>query len=81
MTDPTFIAHMDTPIGIIKILAKNDSLLGIDFVQEKSIPEKRNAVIECTIAQLKEYFKGLRQDFDLPLALSGTTFQKRCGGS
>jgi len=68
---------MDTPIGIIKILAKNDSLLGIDFVQEKSIPEKRNAVIECTIAQLKEYFKGLRQDFDLPLALSGTTFQKK----
>ena len=65
MTDPTFIAHMDTPIGIIKILAKNDSLLGIDFVQEKSIL-KRNAVIECTIAQLKEYFKGLRQDLIYP---------------
>jgi methylated-DNA-[protein]-cysteine S-methyltransferase len=32
--------------------------------------------IELTINQLEEYFKGTRQDFDIPLLFTGSDFQK-----
>ena len=32
-----------------------------------------------TARQLEEYFGGLRRDFDLPMRLAGTEFQRRSG--
>lgn len=34
-------------------------------------------IIEKTVIQLKEYFKGEREAFDLPLVVIGTPFQKK----
>ncbi|HHD78979.1 MAG TPA: methylated-DNA--[protein]-cysteine S-methyltransferase [Epsilonproteobacteria bacterium] len=38
--------------------------------------EESSEVIEETIKQMKEYFAGERQDFDIPLLMVGTEFQK-----
>ncbi len=38
--------------------------------------EESSEVIEQTITQLKEYFKGERKSFDIPLLTIGTDFQK-----
>ena len=38
--------------------------------------EKSSAVIERTIAQLDEYYLGKRKEFDIPLLMLGTDFQK-----
>ena len=34
-------------------------------------------LLECAAGQLDEYFSGQRQEFDLPLSLEGTPFQKK----
>ena len=38
--------------------------------------EKSSEVIDKTIKQLDEYFKGERQHFDIALLMVGTVFQK-----
>ena len=38
--------------------------------------EESSKVIEETIEQMKEYFAGERKDFDIPLLMVGTDFQK-----
>jgi len=38
--------------------------------------EQSSEVIEETIKQMKEYFSGERKDFDIPLLMVGTEFQK-----
>ncbi len=38
--------------------------------------EQSSEVIEETIKQMKEYFAGERKDFDIPLLMVGTDFQK-----
>lgn len=40
------------------------------------VVEGDTCVIEETICRLEEYFAGKRQDFDLPLLLAGTDFQR-----
>jgi methylated-DNA-[protein]-cysteine S-methyltransferase len=39
--------------------------------------EHDDEVLEKTRRQLDEYFKGLRREFDIPLLMVGTDFQKR----
>ena len=47
----------------------------------KSIPEdyfeeRKNDLGDKVISELKEYFNGQRKDFDLPLIIQGTDFQR-----
>ena len=44
--------------------------LQAEYVEENSV------VIEETIKEIKEYFAGERKDFDIPLLMVGTEFQK-----
>jgi methylated-DNA-[protein]-cysteine S-methyltransferase len=44
-------------------------------IDRRSVIFQQSAVIELAIAQLKEYFAGDRQVFDLPLSPTGTEFQ------
>ena len=37
----------------------------------------KTPLLERVVAQLDEYFKGVRRDFDLPLLMVGTDFQQR----
>jgi methylated-DNA-[protein]-cysteine S-methyltransferase len=66
-------------IGPLRIVATADSITGISFTGEKSgnAIEKKTELIKEAIRQLDEYFAGKRTEFDLPLALSGTSFQKK----
>jgi len=43
--------------------------------------ESGSPLIEKTIAQLSQYFNGERKEFDLPLLLVGSDFQKRVWNS
>jgi methylated-DNA-[protein]-cysteine S-methyltransferase len=42
-----------------------------------SYAEEKSAIADETIAQLSQYFKSKRQQFDLPLLLVGSEFQKQ----
>lgn len=71
------IAYLQTPVGIAEFQGDEEGLASISILDENKpigiIPE----VLEDAVYQLKEYFEGSRQQFDLKLNPSGTDFQKK----
>ncbi|MGR5528963.1 methylated-DNA--[protein]-cysteine S-methyltransferase [Vibrio alfacsensis] len=72
---------MPSPLGTVTIQANGQGLLGIWFetctTKPDSLGERDDQcpVLSLTRTQLDEYFSGLRNEFDLPLAATGTEFQ------
>ncbi len=73
-----------SPVGRLRLIASDDQLTGIWFEHgrdarraDASLVPGESAVLERTKAQLAEYFRGERREFDLPLAPRGTEFQRR----
>ena len=54
-----------------RVCGRLAGLLGVEFGQGSS------AVMEQAVMQLDEFFSGKRHEFDVPLLLAGTAFQKR----
>lgn len=48
-----------------------------EFCEEEGDGNRPNGLTEQTKRQLMEYFSGKRKAFDLPLAITGTGFQKK----
>lgn len=78
-----FYTHVDSPIGSLLLRADQHSLTGLFFstgdkARQQPGPEWQHepARFAQIQAQLAEYFAGQRQRFDLPLAPSGTEFQR-----
>lgn len=76
-----YYCYLDTPIGELLLAGDDDGLSLVGFPQGsmRREPESDWIYNEQELAtarqQLCEYFSGERQEFDLPLRLSGTEFQ------
>lgn len=70
-------AYYESKIGLIKISADEDNVLGLDFVAEKDKEASESELLSETLKELHEYFKGKRKEFNLNLFLDGTDFQKK----
>jgi methylated-DNA-[protein]-cysteine S-methyltransferase len=71
------VAYYKTPIGTAKIIGDSNGIQAVSVIDESiesssNIPEFAR---DC-IQQLKEYFAGIRTEFDLKLNPQGTDFQK-----
>ena len=70
---------LDTPIGTLRLVANGTQLVQIEFDGHYSELEAgdntRDPLLDRTADQLREYFSGRRDHFDLPLAPTGTAFQ------
>jgi methylated-DNA-[protein]-cysteine S-methyltransferase len=85
MPGPDYVyATLPSPVGLLTVTATGDSLVGLSFEtsrRSRLAPEGRedptHPVLVAAERQLREYFEGTRRDFDLPLDLHGTEFQKR----
>lgn len=80
MTD-TFQTQLDSPIGVLTLVASDEGLQKILWEDqaeqaEDAIPAETHPILAAASAQLTEYFAGDRVEFDLPLDLTGTDFQK-----
>ncbi|MFF2370189.1 methylated-DNA--[protein]-cysteine S-methyltransferase [Agromyces sp. NPDC058110] len=80
-----FLARLESPIGRIELLADHEALTSLTIERDGSLPhddepEHRNAVLETAAIQLDEYFAGTRTDFDVPVHLQGTEFQRAVWG-
>ena len=73
----TFYAYYDSPIGLIEIGGTPEGITSIFFVEERRPDVTSNVVCAEAVIQLAEYFEGTREDFDLPLELTGTEFQQQ----
>ncbi|KAA1011189.1 methylated-DNA--[protein]-cysteine S-methyltransferase [Paraburkholderia panacisoli] len=76
---------MDSPVGQLKLVANGEHLAAILWENDKPnrvrlgdlSEENGRPVLVETERQLKEYFAGTRQAFDLALDFQGTEFQKK----
>ena len=76
--------YYESPLGQILLTATPKALTGLHFVGEKYYPtiptewrqRPRARMIARTRKQLREYFKGKRTVFDVPIAPAGTPFQR-----
>ncbi|MBL4901477.1 MAG: methylated-DNA--[protein]-cysteine S-methyltransferase [Desulfocapsa sp.] len=80
-----YYQKMTSPIGSIFIAADKVYLRAITFDRNEEkiratlsrFRHERNPIITQTHAQLQEYFSGIRTEFDLPIAFTGTPFQNQ----
>lgn len=70
---------IESPVGDLTLRAGNGRLCSLEFGRKdpENILEVDRAVLEMAGQQLAEYFAGKRKNFTVPLALSGTDFQKK----
>jgi methylated-DNA-[protein]-cysteine S-methyltransferase len=79
----TISTSMDSPIGELTITAVGGVLTGVHMSEQRHAPkippgcERDDAGLAHVVAQLEAYFAGELAEFDLPIALHGTDFQRR----
>jgi methylated-DNA-[protein]-cysteine S-methyltransferase len=71
--------QIDSPVGPLLLAADDTGLRRIEFAGRSAKPEpswhEDAAPLKDTIRQLRAYFAGELETFDLPLAPQGTAFQ------
>lgn len=72
------VLYHQSPVGLLRLSSDDAGLRGIHFVRD-TIPETSTdcELLRRTARELDEYFAGVRREFDIPLSLHGTPFQKR----
>lgn len=75
---------MNSPVGALYLAASEEGLnyiywnrLKIPMVSERNLNTTAAEILAMTEKQLGEYFAGHRTQFDLPISVQGTDFQKR----
>jgi methylated-DNA-[protein]-cysteine S-methyltransferase len=74
----TFYTHMPSPIGPLQLLGDEHALQGL-YMHPYDPPDHWREASEPfadAIEQLEQYFAGERVEFDLPLDMRGTDFQR-----
>ena len=81
--------HHDSPIGPLLIAASGRGLRALYMERHRHVPDAlppdwipadadgpQRALLDRAVAQLDEYFAGERIDFDLPIDVDGSAFQR-----
>jgi methylated-DNA-[protein]-cysteine S-methyltransferase len=69
------VTHIQSPVGTIEISGTDQGIRSILFQSGDSDPTVVPDCLQECVTQLKEYFSGQRQQFDLKLDPEGTDFQ------
>jgi methylated-DNA-[protein]-cysteine S-methyltransferase len=83
MNDKTYFDTLNSPIGDLLLTSDGSALTGLYMDAGKHGPAMQSGwkrdpgVFKVARAQLKAYFAGELQDFDVPLAAEGTEFQRK----
>jgi methylated-DNA-[protein]-cysteine S-methyltransferase len=80
-----FYKEMESPVGKLKLVAHANALVAVLWEHERpnrvKLPapklDTQQPVLVEAERQLNEYFSGTRTEFDLPLELHGSEFQKK----
>jgi methylated-DNA-[protein]-cysteine S-methyltransferase len=78
---PAYLRRIESPIGRLEIASDGDAIISLSIERDGHLPfeqaaENSNALLDRAAIQLEEYFAGKRKDFDLPVSLHGTEFQR-----
>jgi methylated-DNA-[protein]-cysteine S-methyltransferase len=69
---------VDTPTGPVGLVASETGLSRVLFHARNLRSDGVSPHLDAARAQLLEYFDGGRTEFDIPLDIGGTEFQRRC---
>ena len=75
-----YIWYYETPIGKLGIAQEDEAISHILFDGDMRLDDyekKETKIIQKTANQLNSYFHGELKEFDIPLLLNGTPFQKQ----
>lgn len=80
-TLPDYLRRMQSPVGRIEVTSDGSAVTSLSIEREGVLPlegqpERSTPVLDRAIEQLTEYFAGTRRDFEVPVALAGTEFQR-----
>lgn len=73
---------IDSPLGELTLVARDGVLAGLYLPEHRHRPaletfgERDSSPFGEVVVQLAEYFAGRRREFDLPLSMAGTPFQR-----
>lgn len=75
------ILRIESPIGRIELTGDGVAVTSLSIATDGRLPlddrdENPDAVLLEAARQLDEYFRGERREFDLPIVLGGTSFQR-----
>jgi methylated-DNA-[protein]-cysteine S-methyltransferase len=70
-------AFIESPLGITKIVGDENGISVISVLGEGEISTEIPKNLNECVSQLREYFDGIRQDFDFKLNPQGTEFQQK----
>lgn len=65
-----------TPIGPVSVYANEGKIVALEIGAPAAPSGGDSELVIAALAQLRAYFEGKRKNFDLPLNLQGTEFQK-----
>jgi len=74
---------LETPIGRLVLESDGDTLIGVRLPNDRRPNHHQHdiddvpPVLKETATQLEEYFAGERSEFELPMELDGTDFQRQ----
>jgi len=74
---PVKRAFFKTKLGYIEINGSDKGICKVEFINRKVKITRVPSSLKPCVIQLKEYFAGERQLFDLELDMIGTVFQKK----
>lgn len=69
---------MSSPLGPLLIEADDVGITALNRVPDAVPVDPQTPLLTECVRQLKEYFAGTRQSFDVPLHLIGTPFRMKC---
>ena len=80
-SSPAHLKRIYSPIGRIELTSDGAAVTSLAVEREGSLPwqtlpENSVSVLEEAARQLAEYFAGKRRDFDVPVHVRGTEFQR-----
>ncbi len=76
-SDAVTFARYETEFGLACIGCEDGKVVYLKFLREGEDRGEPNPLADMAFAQLREYLDGVRREFDFPMELRGTDFQKR----
>lgn len=70
-------AYMESPIGLLEITGDMRGIISVTLSElQDDLPDPAMDTVLMCLEQLGEYFAKKRREFELPMAVNGTPFQK-----
>jgi methylated-DNA-[protein]-cysteine S-methyltransferase len=73
----TSCGSINSPIGPVSVYERDGKIVYLEMVYNQAPNDRRSPVVDSALAQLEKYFEGKLNNFDVPVQLDGTEFQRQ----